>query len=49
MRCRNKPSEGTAIVPYTELEGYPWENQTQNPRKDAILAVVLPLKHSEYT
>ena len=35
-------SVGTAIMPYSELTCYPCENQTQNPRKDAILAVVLP-------
>ena len=36
-----QPSVGTATMPYTELKGYPRERRTQNPRKHAILAVVL--------
>ena len=40
-------SVGTAIMPYAKLRGYPCENLTQNPRKDAILALVLP-QYNEY-
>ena len=43
-----EPSVGTAIMPSTNVMGCPCENQTHNPRKDAILAEVLP-QYNEYT